>query len=267
MVKDKKTKSEREFETTDNEGNKVKLLCIRPNQDVIDWARLEYNVKYAEALRAKCLMRIEADKMCEERKMWSETHEQMLQSLRLQLRTLEVDLKKEKDIIKGKELAKRVAKKRDEITKLMGPRNDLYNRTAESLAESAQNQYLVVRCTLEPDSREAFFTSVEKFKELENSQLIQDCLAELMLFLMDLSTDDLVNTPEHKWLTEHGLKDQKTGFWIVDGKLYDDQNRCVNTNGEFINKDTGEKVDEFGFLLEDTNGQQEVPTTETASSS
>ena len=58
-------KSEKKFKTTEPQGDEVELLCVRPNQDVIDGARREYNVKYAVALREGGLTRAEAEDIIE----------------------------------------------------------------------------------------------------------------------------------------------------------------------------------------------------------
>jgi hypothetical protein len=248
VVKIKAKVKERVFTTTDPDGNGTKLVCIRPNQDVLDGARLEYNVVFAKALRLGCLMRVEAEEIIEKRKLWSSEHESNIQNLRLELRKLEVQLAKEKDKVKGAEVAKKMAAIRDDIQSIVVKRNDIHNRTAESLAETAQNQYLVVRCILDYDSRQPYFTSMEKFKELENSQLLADSTSELMLFLMDMTPDDLLSTPESQWLVKQGLRDKTTGFWIRGDRLYTDDGKRVNEKGEFLTED-GVRCDEFGIPL------------------
>lgn len=242
-------KPDKKFKTITPDGESVELLCVRPNQDVIDGARREYNVKFAQALREGGLTRAEAEDIIEKRKLWSNKHEEKLQNYRKVIRDNEVALIKCKDAIKGKEIAITINKLRDEMSKLIGNRNEILNRTCEAYAEGAQNQYLLVRCILRPDDRQPYFESVEAFKVLENSQLIIDALAELLLFLHDTTVEELTNTPENKWLVDKKLKCPKTGFWIKGENLYTDDNRRVNAQGEYLDEVTGERVDYWGYPL------------------
>jgi hypothetical protein len=259
-------KSEKRFKTTEPGGSEIELLCVRPNQDVIDGARREYNVKFAIALREGGLTRTEAEDIIEQRKLWSDKHEDRLQKLRFELRSKEVELNKIKDLKKGEELSRSMNKLRNDMSKLVNSRDQILNKTCESYAEGAQNQYLLVRCILRPDERTAYFESIEAFKILENSQLIGDCLGELLLFLHDTTVEELTNTPESKWLVNNKLKDDKTGFWIRDGKLFTDDGKMVNNKGEYLNEETGERCDYWGFPLDpgESDGNQTEATAEKA---
>ena len=111
----------------------------------------------------------------------------------------------------------------------------------------------MVRCILDPVNRKPYFDSLDKFKELENSQLLNDCNTQLMFFLMNINADDLNKTMEFKWLVTNGLKDEKTGFWLRDSKFYDDDGRRVDpATGRFLKDDSGEFCDEFGFVIAKT---------------
>lgn len=224
---------ERLFETVDNGGQKVKLICVRPNQDVLDGAKLEYNVVFAKAVRAHCLVRMEVEEMIESRHLLAKD-EVKVNEMKEVLQNLELKLGATSDNEEGKEIAKKMIGLRTSINDIIIKHNSLYNKTAESLAEAAQNQYLVVRCIL-AENKQPYFTSLDKFKELESSQLLSDCLSELMLFLMNITSDEIVATTENKWLIDKKLIDSKTGFWLApDGTLLDDLGRKVDKDGNLV---------------------------------
>ena len=255
-------KAEKQFETTLANGDKVTLLCVRPNQDVLDGARLEYNIKYAAALRNGALTKAEAEDIIDRRHLWSETHETKHQALLKEVHDATIALRGTTDKIKGKALAKQIGDMRAKLNKLHAGRSDILNKTCENYAEAAQNQYLLVRCILEPVNRQPYWENLESFKIMENSILINDASAELFLFLMDMTMDDAVATPEGQWLVKNGLKDLKTGFWIKEGRLYTDDGKLVNDLGEYITE-AGVRCDIYGYPLEVIDAK-EAPVVENA---
>ena len=260
-------KNEKEFDTIDKDGKPISLVCIRPNQKILNDAKLEYNVAYASAIRRGCLMKAEVDDIVETRNLWSKDHEVKLQDMRKELRSMEISLNKlnklnkdEASLQNGKELSKKIAEHRTAITNYVNKGTELYNRTAESIASSMQNEFLCAHCILNKTDRKPYFANIDNLREMEDTRLVIDCTSTLMLFLMDI--DNTPDTPEKKWLTDNDLRDSITGLWKKNGKLYDDVGRIVDPiTLQFINED-GKFVDEFGFIVELETTNNDTPITE-----
>lgn len=200
------------FKVTSKDGKERVLRLNRPSQKVLSKGDFIYRQYFSSAIRAGILTNAEANKLLKDREIWNEEKEDEAASLRSRIKEIE-------DKLEAPSLSNTSGKKLcDELTKLRRELNDhnaLYNgvtdNTAESVAHEARIKYWASECTVDNDTGEKLFSSLENFDdslgEPEAVSAYREALIANFERILGVAMPDglAAELPENKWLKDRGL--------------------------------------------------------------
>lgn len=158
----------------------------------------------------------------------------------------------------GRKIAIATRKLRFELLRLRRPLTDLYNSSAEAMAENAKFNYLVSVCTVYNDGGKPYFKSLEDYENTEDTDIADKAAGKLAQLTSGYDPDFEAGLEENKFLKRFGFVDDKFRLINKDGVLIDEENRPIDENGryinekkEFVDKD-GKRIDEnYQYIVEE----------------
>lgn len=244
----------KEFDTVDVNGNEIKLVVKRPNQDVINEGDLIYNVEVSKAIRRGVMSKQEAASLSRERGLWTEKDEKQFGKLRKSIRDNEVKLSGKKVSKKvGANLAKEITKERTEISLLINKRDSLLNLTAENYASSIRDQYYVAMCVFDAETDESYFEDYEEYLERANEIAAIRAYQEVIYLINDLDPNFIKNQVENQYMIKSGMMNKEGYLVDTEGRKIDSEGRRINDRFEYVIDHEGEEIrcDEFGNPLDE----------------
>lgn len=140
---------------------------------------------------------------------------------------------------------------------LVGKSRQMDNITVESIANTAETDYLTAFSTFDADG-ELVFKSLDDYYTKISEPLTEEANTQLQIVIGYINPNWLLELPENKLLKKHGLIDDK-GNYLLNGVKVNADGKPVNDKGQLINE-AGERINEYGDRLKD-NGDllDEVP--------
>lgn len=232
-------------------GETVKLAVQRPNQELLQKAKLIWNKRFTDELRGGTLLREEIDKVMKERNLF--TKDQLDELIRLQKEVAEKEKKLADGGIKeseGRKLAIELIDDRAAVRSLLSVRDSLDAYTAQSQADNDQFNFLVSECTVYNDSGNKYFSNVEDYTSRPpDDEIAMNAAREMAKFMYGVDEDVQKKLPEFKFLIEHKFVNDKLQLVDDDGNLVDERGRRINEDG-FLVDDDGNRIDSEGNKLD-----------------
>lgn len=241
------------------EVNGVELCVKKPTVEQNKELQNVYNKTYHDALKSKALLRAKIVDFAKSQDIWSDEKESELKDLN---KTVQTGLYKlaqggrggftKKDAI---ELALDIRKTKNKITALTSPLDSITANSAESQADNARFNHMMILCT--------YYNSGDKegkqyFKDLEDMDeklrdgdtATNEAFKNMVLLSFGIDKDAKRKLPENKLLIENGYLDEECRLINKQGHLIDEEGNLIDDKGRRVN-DNGELVDEFGHVVDE----------------
>ena len=268
MTDDKKKSvddKERVINSTDKDGNAVKVLVVQPSAQNYRDSQVEYNKAFRSALDSGALLRQKLSDHMEQQGIWNEEKQK-------QHDKFVDDINKKETLLKGggirlseaKEIALELKNLREDFRTFLAERNSLDSNSAEGQADNARFVELARLCILNPDNRQPYFLDQEAHDANADQPWVGEASAELanMIYGLDPNYDN--NLEENKFLKEFSFVNEDLRFINSDGHLVDSDGRLVNEDGRFIAYRTKEGLknqDSEEVYFVDRDGEEVVSVT------
>jgi hypothetical protein len=230
------------------EYKEMTLDVKTPIMQQINEAQKAYNRGLDFAITSKAPLRIEIEKILEQRGIWNDDSKAKFKELTEQLDT-KVNLLKRggMKLWDARKLAIEIRKLRNEIAALNRNRNALDASTAEAQAEQARFNFFVADCTYNPETGQKVFRDVEHYMEEAFEDYAQECAKQFGIIQYGLDADFEKKFPENQFLLKFKFVNDKLQLINRDG-------HTINEDGELVNAE-GLRVDEQGRLYMHTYKQ------------
>lgn len=252
------------IETIDEDGNKIKLDIIKPNNKTQKEAQRQYNLKIAQLLKRSVetnetlLTRSQLDEYLSKIGVWTEEHEKKFLSIQLEIRSCELILRKGGiKLSEARAVAIRAKSMRAQLMNMYMKRNEFDASTIESMAEEHKMHYLISECVLKHNSQLKYFNGINDYINKSDQKASIDCAIEISAMLYGYNKNFDNELIENKWLVENGFMN-KDGQLIQNGKSIDVAGNKIDKNGKLIDENGdfvdihGNKVDKNGNFIIDT---------------
>ena len=232
MMVDKKEKT---IESTDNDGNTVKVLIKNPTAKQYRDSQVEYNKAFRVALDSGALLRQKINDHMVDQGIWGEEKEKKYQKF-----VNEINEKEE--LLKGggvklsdaKDAALRLRNLRNSFKDLIAERNSLDTNSAEGQADNARFAELVRVCMVNPDTGQPYFPDQQAYDSQTDQPWVVEASGELANMLYGLDPDYEGGLVENKFLKEFKFVNEDLRFINDDGHLVDSEGRLINEDSKYI---------------------------------
>ncbi len=262
-------KKKEKFTVTQDNGEELILAIIRPTQKHKQEAQKQYNLGFAESIKAKAPLRAELDKLMKERGIFDEETTQKREDLLRGIAKLERKLKTGGILLsEARELALKLRQSRNELASVAATQTILDSQTAESQAEGRRLDYLVSICIVHNDTGNPYYKDMEDYIDNSEGEVANEGARRLALMLYGLDNDFEKSLPENQFLLDYGFINEELSLVNKDGQLIDAVGRLINQEGRFIDKEgefidiagnpvtaEGEPVVEFKPFIDDDTGK------------
>lgn len=245
--------------SVEKDGVKTSFYVKKPNVEQNKVLNNTYNTAYHDALKSKALLRTKIVDFAKAQDIWSDEKEQKLKDLN---KTVQNGLFRLAQGGKGGftkqaaiDLALEIRKTRNEISALTGPLDNITANSAESQAENARFNQMMILCTYygEGDNEDKqYFKDLEDMDEkLRNEDAVSsEAFKHMVLLSFGIEKDARAKWPENKFLIENKYLDAECRRINTDGHLIDEQGNLVDSKGRRVNGD-GKLIDEFGHVIDE----------------
>ena len=202
--------TERNFEVTMPDGNKVKLKINRATQNQLLDIDKVYRIAYSKLLRSGCLTNAEVEKYVEKNEIWMDEDDEKVAKLQKEMISLEQQLadKNYKMEEEGYLKAIKLSELRDKIYQMSRKIGSIYDNTCENASDELRMQHLCVNTTLKQDNI-PFFKDFDDFSTRANEDATAEALRQCILFNSRLKENFMMDLPENQWMQDNGFMDDK----------------------------------------------------------
>jgi hypothetical protein len=201
--------------TVNLDGADIQLYFKRPNHEETTIIDMEYRKMYSMAVRQGILTEAEAKKQFRKSGAWSEDDENMLFTLQAEIVQKEQKLQQGvKDKVQEKELDDLVlelAKLRNKFLDRINEKTDLFESTAESMADKQKMHKFIELCLRKTEDSSAFFENRESYETFveEHHVLLSQFYKEAYFFEYGIPDDLSADWGEVKYLKQKSEDAQK----------------------------------------------------------
>ena len=226
----------------DTQGNPVKVLVRKPNQQDYKESQIEYNKAWRIAFDSRAMLREQLTNSLIKEGIWSDDKQKEYERFASEINQREIVLKKGNiPLKKARTIALELKALRTLFRELLSEKVAYDAVTVEGQAENARFDAFVAYCTMNPDTKQRVFSSVADYNARASEPWAIEAATEIanMMYNIELNFED-------KFLSKF--------------KLVDSEGRLVNKSGHLItiDKDGNEKlINEKGeFVAIDENGNE-----------
>lgn len=244
-------------ETVGKNGKKLKLVIKPLGHRILQEAQMVYNVELTALIRrsastdAQLLSRQQLEQHLSDLGIWTENDSRQFLQLQLELRSLELKLRKGGiKISEAKKIALEMKTKRATLSILYSRRVQFDSITMESMADNKKFKFLIVKCVVTAKNDTPFFADIEDYEARQNEQAAVDVATALAGQVYGYNQYAEANLVENQWLREFKFADNQGRLIDKDNRLIDIDGRLIDKDGRFINKQ-GEFVDDKGRLVDE----------------
>jgi|SRR6185312_7984065 len=231
------------FKVKKNDAEVV-FAVNRPTPRQLEKAQLQYNIALQEAIKDKALLRATVNSLLREQGLWNDEKDKKVKDLISQIRENERALKEGGiKLSKGREIALKTRRLREELVNETSVKNDLDGATAEARAENRRFDYLLTQCLVYNDSGKPYFENLEAYTNyVEEDEVPVKGARILAAMIFGYDKDLEKKLPENKFLQTYKFVDENLRFINKDGKLVNEDGQLINEDGRLINED-GQLID------------------------
>ena len=239
-------------EYTDGAEEKQSVSCelLNPTTEQLSEATAVYNRTWKSGVKNGAILAAKLKSFVREHELWSDEQEAQVKELRAKLHKYEVKLAEGGISLKSaRTMAIDMRKLRFELRELVTIETELENRTAESQAEDARQNYLITACTVYTDSREPLWADSGAYQNAEIPELVMAANLKYAKLKWGIDENFESKLPENAFLKNYG-------FVNKDMRLVNSDNQLVNVEGKLIDEEgfllngEGQRVDDEGNLLD-----------------
>ncbi len=257
------------FTVTTEDGNKLNLAIMRPTQKHKQEAQKQYNLGFAQSIKAQAPLRAELDKLMKDRGIFDEETLKKREDLLHNIAKVERQLKTGGILLsEARELSLTLRKLRNELTAVAATQTILDSQTAESQAEGRRLEYLISVCIVYNDTGKPYYKDMEAYVDNSEDDVANEGARRLALMLYGLDNDFEKSLPENKFLLDYGFVNDDLSLVNKDGQLIDITGRLINQDGRFVDKggsfidiegnpvtQAGEPIVDFKPFIDDDTGK------------
>ena len=225
----------RMVESTDKEGNVVKVKIKNPTaQDYRD-SQIVYNKAFRTALDSGALLRQKLSDYMEEQGIWDEAKQKKNDEFVEEINQMEEALKAGGiKLSDAKQLALDLRQKRLDFRVFLSEKNSQDANSVEGQADNARFAELARLCTLNPTNGVPYFASQEDYDAQADQPWVVEAAQELAEMLYGLDPDYDKGLEENKFLREFKFVNEDLRFTNKAGHLTDSDGRLVDDEGRFV---------------------------------
>lgn len=247
------------FKTVDVDGKEISLDVRKPTTKTQMEADKVYNKVLIERLSSKEKNSVPRDKVQEfikENNLWDDNKQKALDEIDAEILKGETAIKSG-GITKSacRALAIKLRKDRNIRSSLMATTNMYDELSHESQAENRKFDCWVALSTLDSETGDPYFKSLEDYDNRKEEKAAVDAAINLAYLAHGLDPDYFKKLPENKFLKDYGFCDDEYRLIDSQGRLCDEDYRLVNEEGyyindnkEIVNKD-GQRIEKDGSLV------------------
>jgi hypothetical protein len=224
-----------EVKSLNNKGDEVCVYLKKPGTKELTEAKLAYNKAFRKALESGAILKAKLVDYVREQGVWDDKKEAEYKRLVEEIRSGEALLSKGGVTLKvAKEASLKLKETRLEFQSLIAERNAYDANSAESVADNAQFNQLVVCCTFKPDRVSRVWNTSDEYDNDSNEQWASDAASRLANMLYGLDPDYEKNLPENKFLVTYKFANEKLELVNKDGHLIDSEGNLIDEEGYYV---------------------------------
>jgi hypothetical protein len=190
--------SEREQLTFESkiDGKEVVLKVQTESLKIQQKADQQYHIAYVQAIKEGIPPRSTLEKMLREHEMRTTEDDVMLDTLRIQVAALEIQLEQSKTQQEGVVIATQLAELRAQLIDIQRNRNEVLNNSAEFVAETIRRDAYLSYATVYADTDKLVFENYEEFIQRGEEQVVTDLRQKVTITMLDEFNSYLDTLPE-----------------------------------------------------------------------
>lgn len=185
-----------------------KYYVLKPTQEQTAQAEFVYKTKYSEALRYGALTHHEAQRIIEERSLFTEEDSKESTALLIKATNLGHKLQKTDSASDGLDIIQDIDNTRKEILILNRKRNAILDNTSESYADEQRLHYYIVSTTFKSNGEKAFANS-ENLISRGNDPIAVKATKYVIYMIANDGEDFRTDWPDYQWRIKNGLVDSE----------------------------------------------------------
>ena len=237
----------------------VELCVKKPSVEQNKELQNVYNKTYHDALKSKALLRAKIVDFAKTQDIWSDEKEAELKDLNRKVQTGLFKLAQggkngftKKEAI---DLALDIRKTKNKITNLTAPLDSITSNSAESQADNARFNHMMILCTYfnaGDNEGKQYFKDLEDMDEKlkNNDQATNEAYKYMVLLSFGIDKDAKSKQPENKFLIENGYLDSECRLIDKDGHLIDEDGNLIDDKGRRVNE-KDQLVDELDNVVDE----------------
>jgi len=202
------------------ENDQTVKICVRPaTYDVQRKLKVVYAQMYRKLIQDGVATKSSMLDLLRKEGLWTEVEEDKVNKLMVETALLQSLLESipDTEYTRQKETVIKLAKARNQLLELVQIKSEPLEYVAETIADDISRETYLVESTFYEDGRK-YFANYNDFKERRDNEDVVKILKTFNEDLLKDSTKQLLNMPEYKWLTKHGLMSKQ-------GEIQDDELR------------------------------------------
>jgi hypothetical protein len=189
----------------DLEVDGLKLYVLKPTQKHTTDADFVYKTKYSEALRFGALTNSEAQRIINERSIWTEDDTTEVAKLLIKIAELGRDLERTTSLAKGIDILADMQECRTKVFAINAKRNSILDNTAESYADEKRLQHYIVMCTFDNATGKPYFKDMDDLIAKSDTRASALATRNVIYMLIGSGEDLRSSWPDWQWRKKHGL--------------------------------------------------------------
>lgn len=232
-----------EVKSKNSKGDDVVVYLKRPGVKESKDAQIAYNKALKDALDSGAMLKAKLLDYVRQQGVWDDKKEAEYKRLVDEIRGSESALAKGGISLKAaKDLALKLKDTRVRFQSLIAERNSYDAASAESVADNARFNQLVVGCTLKADKTSQVWKSLEEYDKDGMEDWAVSAASKLANMLYGLDPDYEKNLPENKFLMQYKFANEKLELVNKDGHLVDEEGNLIDEEGYYVKYVEGKKV-------------------------
>ena len=177
---------------------------LKPTQEQVAEAEFTYKTKYSEALRFGALTHHEAQRIIEERNLFTEEDAKESSRLMIEAANLGTALDKSDSVSEGLDIIEKIDNIRRDILILNRKRNAILDNTSEAYADEKRLHFYIVSTTFDSNGNKVF-SSIEDLLNRSDEEVAVKATRFVIYMIANKGEDFRKEWPDYQWRVKNGL--------------------------------------------------------------
>lgn len=223
------------IESTNKDGESVKVLLKTPGASEYRDSQIQYNTAFRKALDSGALLRQKLSDYMTEQGIWNEEKDAKNDEYIRKITSKEEMLKAGGiRLSEAKEIALELRGLRAEFRDFLAEKNQMDQNSAEGQADNARFSELVRLCMLNPNTKKPYFPTQEDYDKGADQPWALEAASELASMIYGLDPDYDNRLEENRFLKEFEFVNEDLRLVNDNGHLVDLEGRLINDEGRFV---------------------------------